>query len=114
MGTDTNGGPFGAPCSHYCVTMTHDYLTLWTAAQICLILVGIADYVIALLYPRAHASLARTHALTPARLTSHIHEVTMKRGKTRHNQKLFSRGAQRVHPKNNQNFTNPMRGGIRL
>lgn len=35
----------------------------------------------------------------------------MGRGHSRH---VFTRGAQRVHPKNVHYTTNPMRGGIRL
>lgn len=31
-----------------------------------------------------------------------------------HSKRVFTKGAQRVHPKNNISTTGPMRGGIRL
>lgn len=39
-----------------------------------------------------------------------------KRAKMRpgHSRKVFTRGAQRVHPKNGLGTSGPMRGGIRL
>ena len=49
-------------------------------------------------------------------LLSLTREVFVKRGRMPrgHSRKVFRKGAQNVHPKNNVSVAGPMRGGIRL